>query len=194
MILFAAGEIPPADMRIIEVREYDPTWPDRFRKEASVLREILGPNAVDIEHIGSTSVPGMTAKPTIDILVSVKDLAALDSSGNKFPDRGYSILGENGIPGRRFFVKQKFINGQDWVNEFHVHIFEQKDSFNLLRHRAVRDYLIANPSRATEYGRVKFETFVKIKGNPKLYYNEKEDFVTGLEREALKWVKDKGSE
>ena len=74
-----AASNPQRGMRTIEVVESDPTWPVQFETERARLASVLGEGVVAIHHIGSTAVPGLAAKPVIDLLVEVRDLAALDA-------------------------------------------------------------------------------------------------------------------
>jgi GrpB-like predicted nucleotidyltransferase (UPF0157 family) len=92
-------------MRTIEVVAYDPSWPGVFEIEREVLSRVLGELAVEIHHIGSTAVPGLVAKPIIDILVEVHDMAALDRLNPAMEAIGYDCMGEYGIPGRRYYRK-----------------------------------------------------------------------------------------
>ena len=91
--------------RTIEVVPHDPKWAARFRKEAVFLKSIFGPEMLDVHHIGSTSVPGLAAKPIIDLLVEVADISKIDAYNDRLSELGYIPKGEFGIPGRRFFIK-----------------------------------------------------------------------------------------
>jgi GrpB-like predicted nucleotidyltransferase (UPF0157 family) len=135
----------------ITIIPYDPSWPEKFEQEAGLLRELLGELAVQIHHIGSTSVPGLAAKPIIDILLEVSDLDALDALDAKnagFNRLGYEPKGAFGIPGRRYFRK-----GGD-QRTHHLHAFRTGDQ-NLARHVSFRDYLRAHPEIAKAYAEVK---------------------------------------
>lgn len=93
-------------MRTITVVAYDPRWPEMFTAESQLLQQVLpGGIAKAIHHIGSTSVPGLAAKPVIDILLEVPNLAELDACNTQMQQAGYIARGENGIAGRRYFVK-----------------------------------------------------------------------------------------
>lgn len=121
-------------------------WADMYRTEAQAIREILGENCVAVHHIGSTAVPGLKAKPVIDIMPVVKSLAAVDEKQAAFMRLGYECMGEFGIPGRRYFRK----GGENRTHQ--IHVFAEADGRNVARHLAVRDYLRAHPQRAREYG------------------------------------------
>ena len=92
-------------MRKIVVVDYHPEWAEAFEREAARIAEVLGENMVAIHHIGSTSVPGLCAKPIIDIMPVVRDIGAVDGCNAGFVALGYTPMGEFGIPGRRYFHK-----------------------------------------------------------------------------------------
>lgn len=174
-------------MRIIELVPYTDQWQEEYASESATIRGILGTAIDRMEHIGSTSVPGMKAKPTIDILVSVNGMDAVDQAGNAFAAAGYEALGEHGIPGRRFFVRKEFTRGADWRNKVHLHIFGSSDKANIERHLAVRDFLRTHPVKAAEYSRIKEEAFRLCGGDPGTYVSGKNDYVQSLEKAAIEW-------
>ena len=92
-------------MREIVVAPYDEKWPAMFNAENFLLQALLGDVVRKIHHIGSTSVPGLSAKPVIDILLEVADINQLDKCNSAMVDAGYVSRGENGIAGRRYFIK-----------------------------------------------------------------------------------------
>ena len=81
----------------IVVTEYNPLWKEMFEKEAEKIKNILKENLIEIHHIGSTSVPGMAAKPIIDIMPVVRSINDVDNLKNEFENIGYEYLGEFGI-------------------------------------------------------------------------------------------------
>ena len=89
----------------IVVTAWSPVWTERFAQEAAAIRRILGANCAAVHHIGSTAVPGLCAKPIIDILPVVYDLSLTDAAQAAFERIGYEYLGEFGIPGRRYLRK-----------------------------------------------------------------------------------------
>lgn len=111
----------------VEVVPYDLEWTPRYEEESEVLKNILGPELVAIHHIGSTSVPRLAAKPIIDIMPVVKNIEKIDSLYPLFEKAGYECMGEFGIPGRRYFRK----GGECRTHQ--VHVFEEKDIFNIER-------------------------------------------------------------
>lgn len=165
---------------IIVVVDHDPEWAKEFEKESEILQHILGDILINIHHIGSTAVPGLMAKPIIDILLDVTDLDRLDSKRQAFENLGYEVMGEMGIPGRRYFRK-----GGD-KRTHHIHAFKSGDP-NLTRHLAFRDYLMEYKDVAEEYGTLKFNIAKRIKNEIEKYSDQKDAFVKFHEARALKW-------
>ena len=166
--------------RVIEVVDYDPNWKRIFEIERGMLTKAIGCNVVQIDHIGSTSVVGLAAKPVIDILIEVANLAELDTANKNIESLGYLIKGENGISGRRYFQKGCS------QRSHHVHAFQTND-FHLLRHRAFKEYLIAHPIIASEYGSIKKEFISKSDNDINIYMALKNDFIQKHEKLALEW-------
>ncbi|RTR39680.1 GrpB family protein [Shewanella canadensis] len=166
--------------RVLEVVDYDPNWKKTFETERALLTKAIGINAVKIEHIGSTSVIGLAAKPVIDILIEVTKLKELDTANENLKALGYNIKGENGISGRRYFHK----GGNQRTH--HVHTFQTND-LHLHRHRAFKEYLIAHPTIATEYAAIKKQAVSKSGNNINVYMVLKNDFIQKHEILALQW-------
>lgn len=164
-------------MRTIEVVEYDPSWPERFEEESNLLRETLGDIAVEVHHIGSTAVPGLAAKPIIDILIEIADLAALDARNRDMELIGYEPKGEFGIPGRRYFQK----GGDNRTHQIHAFV---AGDVNVSRHIAFRDYLRSNPGVAEEYGTLKKKVAETCDNDIEKYCDGKDAFVKNHEEIA----------
>ena len=113
------GASPLGFMKNVRVVTYDPSWPAAFEREAALPAGIFGEDMVAIYHIGSTSVPGLQAKPIIDIMPLVREIALADRHDAAMIEAGYEPRGENGIPGRRYYSK-----GGDVERTHHVHVFE----------------------------------------------------------------------
>ncbi|WP_299022791.1 GrpB family protein [uncultured Photobacterium sp.] len=166
--------------RIIEVVSYDPKWAELFELESRAISDVVGQTVVNIHHIGSTSVTGLAAKPIIDILLEVTDLHSLDVLSSGLISLGYESKGEFGIAGRRFFQK----GGNNRTH--HLHAFKVGDS-NVVRHIAFRDYLIAHPDIATEYGRLKTKVALGCNNDPDSYCSGKNDFIKYHVLQSLKF-------
>ena len=169
-------------MRKIEVIDYDSSWPQRFEAERDLLRLTLGEVAVLVHHIGSTAVPGLAAKPIIDILLEVTDLAELDLLAPDMEALGYQPRGEFGIPGRRYFRK----GGHERTHQ--VHAFLAGD-FNVARHLAFRDYLRSNPAIAQDYGELKKKVARTCDNDIGKYCDGKDAYVKRHEAIAVKQKK-----
>ena len=166
--------------RIIEVVPYEPLWKELFEKESSRIKEVLTEGLVDVHHIGSTSVPGLAAKPIIDLLPEVSDLETLDQFDEAMEGLGYTVMGEFGIPGRRLYLKGVL------DRTHHVHAFES-GSVGLLRHLAVRDYLRVHPDEAAAYADIKKKLAARFRYDNDGYCDGKHEFVQQLEKRALRW-------
>jgi len=167
-------------MRIVVV-EYDPSWIENFNKEAALIRQVFGDILVDIHHIGSTSVPGLKAKPVIDMLPVVTDLAKVDQLNDRMIEYGYEPMGELGISGRRYFRKGGY-------NRTHnIHVFQADNYREILRHLAFRDYLRAHPEDAIAYGELKARLAALYPSDIESYMDGKDTFIKETEKKALEW-------
>lgn len=135
--------------RKYKVTKYNNNWEKIFQKESLALRQILGEDALQIEHIGSTAVPGLAAKPTIDILVVVKDFSMLERHVSQIIALGYKDLGEYVLPGTRLFVQER--NGERLVN---LHFFSEKHP-HISEMLLLREYLRSHPEEVAAYGQLK---------------------------------------
>jgi len=173
--------ISKTDKRRVGVVSYNPNWKDMCKEESEKIKNILNDIIVDIHHIGSTAIPGIKAKPVIDILVEVKDIEAVDQYNNKMEELGYEVMGEYGIPKRRFFRK----GGNNRTH--HIHIF-QVGNEEIERHINFKEYLIAHPDKAREYSKLKEKLTNKYTYDVENYTNGKSDFIKEIDRKAkLRW-------
>lgn len=133
----------------VVLAEHDATWAETFAAEAARLRDALGSVAVEVHHVGSTAVPGLLAKPIIDITLIVTKLGAMDRTA--LERAGFVWRGENGIPGRRYLKR----DDPGWPMELsHVHAYEA-DHPDVARHLAFRGALRASPVLCAGYAEVK---------------------------------------
>ena len=165
----------------VEVVPYNPLWQQMFDEEAARIRMVLGKELVDIHHIGSTAVPGLAAKPVIDIMPVVKDIRQVDALNPLFGQLGYECMGEFGIPGRRYFRK----GGEHRTHQ--IHIFQEDNRQDIVRHLAVRDYLRAHPEDADRYAALKQELAARFPADIESYCDGKDAFVRQLQEKALAW-------
>lgn len=173
--------------RIIEVVHYDSLWIAAFEKEAAVLNSVFGQRVVEMHHIGSTSVPGLDAKPIIDILVILDHTDDINSFDRAMEDVGYRVRGEcldatiPGTPGRFYFTKET--NG---VRSHHVHVYA-KGHWEIPDKLAFRDYLRANSDKATAYGELKRRIAAQYRFDNIGYMRAKDGFVKSTLLEARRW-------
>lgn len=158
---------------------HDPRWKEFFGAEARLLRPQLGQTALQIQHIGSTAIPDILAKPIIDIVVEVTSLDELDAQIPAMEEIGYESRGEHGIPGRRYFKKRADASGVG----FHLHGFA-RGSEHIVRHVRFRDFLLLEPEVAQEYSALK-RTWASSTGVlVEDYVERKSEFVGEVQRLA----------
>lgn len=171
----------------VDVVTYDPLWPARFEEEKEHLLACLPSGLVErIEHFGSTAVPGLPAKPIIDMLVEVSDL---DGTRKRIApileDQGYdyfwrSSWGDDAPPFYAWFIKR----GKDGKRTHHIHMVEAH--FEHWDRLLFRDYLREHPEVAQEYATLKLTLSQAYRGDRVAYTQAKTDFivrVTGIAKE-----------
>ncbi len=166
----------------VEVVEPDASWTRQFEEEARLLRSIFGGEIIHVHHIGSTAVPGLKAKPVIDILPVVRDIARVDAFNAQMEGIGYHAMGEFGLVGRRYFRK----GGDNRTHQ--VHAYDERSHEAIARHIAFRDYLRAHPEVAHEYGELKAALALQHPNDIESYMDGKDAFVLHIERRALLWA------
>lgn len=169
-------------MRKVEVVPHNLKWRDAFKFESNKISDVLGKNCVEIHHIGSTAIPGIYAKPIIDFLIEVQDVIQLDKQNSVMRSLGYEVMGEFGIPGRRFFRK----DNQLGIRIHHIHTFEV-GSPQIERHLAFRDYMITHPEDAQKYSELKCKLAEKYTYNIEGYIDGKDSFIKEIDKKAAKW-------
>ncbi|MCA1039718.1 GrpB family protein [Bacillus infantis] len=167
--------------RKVEVVPYCESWAISFQEEKQLLAAVFGESAA-IHHIGSTSIPGMSAKPIIDILAEADSAGLFDEAAPELQGWGYIAKGENGIPGRRYFVR--FTEAGERL--VHLHCYP-KGHPEIGRHLLFRDYLQKHPEEAGLYSRTKLEAARKYPYDIESYIKEKDPVVKLLDEKALDW-------
>jgi len=162
----------------ITVLPYDGKWEKDFVRIRDELREALGPLALRIEHVGSTAVRGLSAKPVIDIDVVIRDRSDLDEAIAALAGAGYLHRGDLGIPGREAFAYE----GKEHLRKHHLYVCAE-DSPELKRHLAFRDYLRSHPEAVKEYSRIKEEAAALYPDDIDRYIAHKSPFIRGIYRE-----------
>jgi len=156
----------------IEVVDYDPDWPAMFEAEAERLRSALGDVAVRIEHVGSTSVPGLAAKPIVDIQVSVPDVSDLDSYRGLLEGLGYEYVYDPDFLEYPFFGWPRLAQPRS----FNLHVCEAGTEWEQ-RHLRFRDHLRSDPRAREEYAVLKRELALKHGNDIEGYVNDKDAFI-----------------
>lgn len=128
----------------VGLSEYDENWIRIFENESQFLRGIFGDEIVNFEHFGSISVPGMNAKPIIDMICLVKDIKKMDTFNEQMHLLGYDVAGEWGIKDKRLFRK----SGESRTHQIHIY---QCDNPKIKRHLVFRDYLRTHPDEVERY-------------------------------------------
>jgi GrpB-like predicted nucleotidyltransferase (UPF0157 family) len=167
----------------IEIVNYDPRWPALFDEEAKRLRANLDPSlVVGLEHFGSTAIPGLSAKPIIDILIAVRSLA--DAQANfveALRKLDYIYWAENPKQDRMFFVKGMPPFGSGRTH--HVHVTEPHGE--MWQRLAFRDYLRAHPEEAQTYERLKRRLASEHRADRDAYTDAKSAYVESVMRKAM---------
>ena len=158
----------------VTVTPYDSSWPDEFARIQSELQQALGEDALAIEHVGSTSVPGLAAKPIIDIDVVI-DASKLNIIITKLADIGYVHQGDLGIPGREAFK----YSGKEHLMRHHLYVCSQ-DAAELERHITFRDWLRSHQEDRLAYGAVKLNMAARYPDDIDAYMQGKAACITAI--------------
>ena len=165
---------------IVRLVEYDPGWPELFRREAERIAAAIAPLAVRLEHGGSTAVPGLVAKPVLDILggyAASADLVPLIAALGR---AGYLHRGEQGIPGREFFRRGE-------PRAYHLHLTAVGSGF-WRDHLEFRELLRADPGVRAAYAALKRDLAGRYPRDREAYIEGKGPFVL----EALRRSRSRG--
>jgi len=168
---------------------YDQSWPALYERERAALAGILGDLLVDIQHFGSTAIPGIHAKPIIDVMVVVKQIELVDARNGAMIAGGYSPRGENGIPGRRYFVRLKEESARQGNGEnhaAHIHIYGPGNP-HTADELLFRDFLRVNREAFTQYEAVKRQAASKHRFSPAKYVDAKHACVMEIMEQAKRY-------
>ena len=169
----------------IVIVPYDPAWPREFREVAGRLRRALGGVAMRIDHVGSTAVPGLDAKPVLDIQISVSQLTPEEPFRTPLEALGYRWHRDNPDRSKRFFL------GPEGARPIHLHVREL-GSFDERLNLLFRDYLRVHPDAAAEYARAKGELARSFRNDREGYVRAKEPTVWSILRRAHDWSQETG--
>jgi GrpB-like predicted nucleotidyltransferase (UPF0157 family) len=171
-------------IRKVEVVPHNANWHSAFEDELKQVAVALGKNVVTVDHIGSTAIPMIHAKPIIDMLVAVEDMVKVDEQNEPMRVLGYEIMGEFGIVGRRFFRK----DNEAGIRTHHIHIFEV-GSAQIERHLAFRDYMRSHSKYAQRYSELKQKLAKQYPDDIEKYMDGKDEFIKEIDKKAVAWRK-----
>jgi GrpB-like predicted nucleotidyltransferase (UPF0157 family) len=166
----------------IRIVEYDPGWPVRAKSELDRIRRALGPVAVRPEHVGSTAVPGLAAKPIVDLQLAVAAIEQRARYVEPLERLGYLFARDPASPDLLFFAKPA-----NRPRSYHLHVCAL-DSDHEFRHLAVRDFLRAHRDEADRYEALKRELARRHPRDRLAYIAGKEQYVSELEARACAWA------
>lgn len=168
--------------RKVEIAEYDPKWLTLYKDEETKILAVIGHLAVAIEHIGSTAVLGLGAKPTIDVMVGVRQLSDAQRCVEPLGRIGYEYQPQHEatMPERRFFRKGEPPKEQ----HYHLHMVEKGSEF-WRTHLAFRDYLRTYPETAKQYYELKKGLASKYGSDREGYTEAKTSFIESIVSKAL---------
>lgn len=159
----------------VRVVVYNPNWPEIYKLEKSKIMDIIGEYIVSIDHIGSTAVEGLVAKPIIDILIGLNSLDDAHLCIPKLEELNYEYVPEfeDELPDRRYLRKPPKGQGS---RDFHIHMVEIKTYF-WKRQLIFRDYLRKFPEVAKEYGELKLKLATELQDDRTAYTEGKTNFI-----------------
>lgn len=170
----------------VELVPYDPAWRRCYETERARLQAAIGNHVLDIQHVGSTSIPGMIAKPIIDIAVAVASFETAQVCIAPVERLGYAYRGENGIPRRHFFVR-----GERRTHHLHINELNSAQWRNQV---CFRDALIHNPELAAAYATLKQDLARQFPTDREAYTAGKAPFIRRVLAQAMiaRWCKESG--
>jgi GrpB-like predicted nucleotidyltransferase (UPF0157 family) len=160
---------------------YDPNWKAEFERIRDYLTEQIGDLVVEIKHIGSTSVPGLCAKPIIDIVAIMESYDVFPQIVSRLEKVGFLHEGDLGVKEREAFKRIIPDNFMD----YHFYICPKNSEENR-RQTLFRDALIVDKALADEYGKLKTRLIGEVNGDRAFYTNSKTDFILEVMDKALR--------
>lgn len=164
----------------VYIEEYTSDWVKQFQEEREILKGIMGQKAIAIEHIGSTSVEGLGAKPILDIAIGVNDLKVVSEFVEPLKQIGYEFVYHKEFPERRFFRKGQWRAG---THHLHFYQFEGEHWNNQI---LFRNYLRNNPDVLEEYHQLKVNLAEKFRFDRVSYTENKAPFIQKVLQKSKK--------
>ncbi len=168
----------------VTVEEYNPEWEVWFDRLCSKFREELGQKVIRIEHVGSTAIPRMVAKPIIDLDIVIQ-MSDFNEIRSKLESLGYVHQGDLGIPEREAFALRD-LELKNQLPPHHIYVCDLH-SVELYRHIAFRDYLREHPEDARRYSEIKVNLVKEYSDDRELYIEGKDPLVREILERALHW-------
>ncbi|GEN46396.1 GrpB family protein [Alkalibacillus haloalkaliphilus] len=164
----------------VKLVNYNPEWPQLFQQEKQLLQNMVGEHVLGIEHIGSTAIKGLKAKPIIDLVVGLKSLEDVQLLGLKrMSEADYYMLQKQEIEGKIVFAKFPYIKDEDYTKTHFLHVVEYNgDWWNA--HIQFRDRLNANQDLAKEYEALKLKLAEEHPKDVTAYAESKEMFIKSV--------------
>lgn len=159
--------------------KYDSKWPQHFLELSEQIKLALGENLVHLHHIGSTAIPGLMAKPIIDMLGEAKNIDQIADAKLAMEALGFEFKGEYGIPERAYFSKKSDI-------AVHLHI-SPRDNYQIEKHLIFRDYLLEHPKAKSEYQNKKEELLATSPQDRQAYQTGKNVLIIEITKAAYQW-------
>jgi GrpB-like predicted nucleotidyltransferase (UPF0157 family) len=166
----------------VRIVQHDPAWAARAQDELRRIGQAVGPVAVRLEHVGSTAVPGLAAKPILDLQLSVPAIEPIDAYAAPLASLGYLFVPDPEFPDYPFFGKPP-----ERPRTHHVHVCRAGGGHER-RHLAVRDFLRTHPAEAADYAALKRRVAERHPRDRLAYIAGKDAYVRALEARALRWA------
>ncbi len=171
---------------MITIEEHNPEWPRMFRHLASMIRSTIGPVALRIDHIGSTSIPGLAAKPLVDIQISVDAFEPMEPYLLPLESLGFEYCAANPELTKRYFKEP-----DEMVERTHIHV-RRACSFSEQFPLLFRDYMRCHAAAALEYATLKLQLAEQYRQYRHGYTKAKDAFIWDIMRRADQWAQDTG--
>jgi GrpB-like predicted nucleotidyltransferase (UPF0157 family) len=156
----------------VQLRPYDPHWVVEFEKEKQKLLDVFGDKIIGIEHVGSTAVPGLPAKPLIDMIAAIHSFVELEDFIEPLEKLGYEYMPERMFKDRKFFPKGPRSN-----RKYHLNLVLENSPEQWLQPLLFRDYLRNHEDARNEYAQLKTSLAAKHSDNREAYTKSKSDFI-----------------
>ncbi len=164
----------------VQLKQYNPKWEELFKQESMLISSAISNFLLDIQHVGSTAIPKIVAKPIIDMAGAINSVENIDKIIVPMYGIGYTYRGEQGIPGRHLFVK-----GDEDRRTHHFHVM-QTDHHEWKDQILFRDFMREHPQEAKQYSEFKQKLFIQYGNDRGKYTDSKTDFIQTMLEKAKK--------